>query len=72
MLQTNSLPLSSLRRGSVSTHSATYKKAQRSQAATPSNRSLEAFCESLPANLSANKKAMISRLVALYEQGALG
>lgn len=71
MLQTNPLSLSSLRRGSVSVHPASYKQTQRSQVATPSNRSLEALCESLPADLSANKKAMINRLVALYEQGAL-
>jgi hypothetical protein len=70
MLQTNSLSLSSLRRGSVKVHPTPHKQAQRSQVAPPSNRSLETFCESLPADLSANKKAMINRLVALYEHGA--
>lgn len=72
MLQTHSLALNSLHRPLLGSRPVAPKPAPRSQVVRPSQRSLEAVCESLPSDLSANKKAMINRLVALYEQGALG
>lgn len=71
MLQTHSLALNSLHRPLVGRRPAAPQPAPRSQVVQPSHRSLEALCESLPNDLSANKKAMINRLVSLYEQGAL-
>lgn len=71
MLQTHHLSLRSLQRH-ASGKPATFPQAvQRSQVGAPSNRSLEALCDSLPENLSPNKRAMINRLVALYEQGVV-
>jgi len=71
MLQSNHLPLRSLQKRTSNFRSGSNPTVQRSQVVTTSSQALEALYESLPENLSANKRAMINRLVALYEQGAL-
>lgn len=73
MLQSNHLSLRSHRHDAPGTSTLSAQFAQRSQKNyVVANRTLEALCDSLPTNLSPNKRAMINRLVALYEQGALG
>jgi len=71
MLQAN-LQLQSLDQRSPQMRPASSQQAQRSQYRTAPTMSLESVCESLPANLSANKRAVINRLVALHQQGLLG
>ncbi|MDX2243603.1 MAG: hypothetical protein NW224_23230 [Leptolyngbyaceae cyanobacterium bins.302] len=72
MLQSNHLSLESLHQAASSVTTEARPSGQRSQNQVGSARSLEALRESLPANLSSNKRAIISRLIDLYEQGAVG
>lgn len=71
MLHSNQLSLRSLTQPASSPASENRSRSQRSEIPAP-NRNIEALIGSLPENLSANKRAVIDRLVALYEQGALG
>lgn len=48
------------------------RQVQRSQSQAASPQSIESLYESLPAEISANKRAIINRLIALHEQGASG
>lgn len=71
MLQSNHLSLRSLHQVASHPSSEVTFQGQRSQSQTPA-RSLEALREALPNTLSANKRAVINRLIDLYEQGAVG
>jgi ferritin-like metal-binding protein YciE len=70
MLHSNQLSLRSLTQATPSPASENRFRSQRTQTQVQSQK-IEALVGSLPENLSANKRAVIDRLVALYEQGAL-
>lgn len=72
MLQSNHLSLRSLRQAPSRQTSEAQLEKQRSQSQMSSMSSLDALREALPTSLSSNKRAIINRLIDLYEQGAVG